>query len=239
MGKMFIVTSGKGGTGKTTVAVNLAAALAEKKESVLIVDMNIGFRNTDLYIGKENDVVYDSSDVINGVCGVEQAVVKDERFDSLYLLAAAPEHQDGVNIRKMSALIGSLKGDYDYIVVDMPTGVAKMIACLAEYADKVILVSTADYASIRNTDALDRKLLALGTDRQTVVINRLIPEFMNEGVVPKLREIAYMVRPEILGVIQEDRVIQVASNLGVPIMMKKDTYIRGNFKEIAEALKTC
>ena len=239
MGKMFIVTSGKGGTGKTTAAVNIAAALAEKKESVLIIDLNVGFRNTDLFIGRENDVVYDSSDVIKGVCSVEQALVKDERFDSLYLLAAAPEHQDGVDIRSMSSLIRSLKDDFDYVIVDMPTGAARMISCLAEYADKVILVSTADYASIRNTDALDRKLLALGTDRQTVIINRLIPEFMNEGVVPKLREIAHMVRPEILGVIQEDRVIQVASNLGVPIMMKKDTYIRGNFKEIAEALKTC
>lgn len=239
MGRMFVITSGKGGTGKTTAAVNLAAVLAEEGCRVVLVDMNIGFRNTDLFMGKENDVVYDSSDVIKGVCSIEQALVRDERYDGLYLLAAAPEHEDGVNIRKMSTLLKALKDDFDYVIVDMPTGVAKMIACAAEDSEKVILVSTADYASIRNTDALDRKLLALGTDKQAVIINRLIPEFMNEGVVPKLREIAFMIRPDILGVIQEDRVIQVSANLGVPVIMKKGTYIRKNFEALAKALKNC
>ena len=236
MGRLYIVTSGKGGTGKTTVAVNLAAALAEKGASVVAADMCIGFRNLDLFLGKENDVVYDSSDVIRGVCTVDQALVKDDRFSSLYLLAAAPEHEEGDSLSRLHALLLTLKGKFDYVIVDMPSGAGKMTADLAETADGVILVSTADYASIRNTDAFDRRLKALGSEKQTVLINRLVPEFMNEKVVPRLREINAMIRPGISGVIQEDRVFQVSANLGVPAYMKKGTYIRKNFDTIAGLL---
>ncbi len=237
MGKMFIVTSGKGGTGKTTAAVNLAAALAEDGSSVVIADMNIGFRNADLFLGRESDIVYDSSDIIRGVCEIEQALVRDDRFDALYLLAAAPEHEDGVNIKKMHALLGVLKSRFDYTVVDMPTGVSRITAYAAGDADRVLLVSTPDYASVRNTDALDRRLLALGSGKQSVILNRVVPEFMNENIVPKLRDIARMLRPEIIGVIQEDRVMQVSANIGIPVFMKKGTYIRENFEKIAGELK--
>lgn len=236
MGRLYIVTSGKGGTGKTTVAVNLAAALADRGAGVAAVDMCIGFRNMDLFLGKENDIVYDSSDVIRGVCTIDQALVKDDRFSRLYLLAAAPEHEDGVSLSRIHALLLTLKGRFDHVIVDMPSGAGRMTADLAEAADRVILVSTADYASIRNTDAFDRRLKALGSDKQTVLINRLVPEFMNERVVPRLREINAMIQPDIAGVIQEDRVLQVSANLGIPAYMKKDTYIRKNFDAIAEKL---
>lgn len=237
MGKMYIITSGKGGTGKTTVAVNLAASLAEDGSGVVIVDMNIGFRNVDLFLGRESDVVYDSSDIIRGVCDTDQALIMDERFQNLYILAAAPEHEDGVNISKMTELLRTLKDRFDYVIVDMPTGAGRITAYTAEDADRVILVSTADPASIRNTDAMDRRLVSLGSTEQAVIINRLIPEFMNEGIVPKLREISRMLRPDIIGVIQEDRVVTVSADLGVPVIMKKGTYIRDNFMKIAGELK--
>ena len=236
MGKLFIVTSGKGGTGKTMFAVNMAAVLAKKGDKVLLLDMNIGLRNVDLYLGKENDIIYDSSDIIRGVCDIEQAIVKDERFDGLYVLAAAPEHEDGVNIKKMSALIGALRMSFDYIIVDMPTGVSRITSDIAKDADRVILMSTPDYASIRNTDAMDRRLEELGCAKQKVVINRLVPEFMNAGVIPKLREMSKMMKSEIVGVIQEDKVISVSTNLGVPVILKDDTYIRKNFETITSKL---
>lgn len=238
MGKMFIITSGKGGTGKTMLAVNLAAMLAEDGSKVLLTDMNIGFRSADIFMGLENDIVYDSSDVLRGVCDIEQALVRDARFERLYLLAAAPEHENGVNIRKFGTLLGLLKDAFDYIIVDMPTGVSRITAALAGDAASVLLVSTAEPSSLRDTDALDRKLLSLGVDKQKVILNRVVPEFMNEGVIPKLRDIAGMLRPEILGIVQEDIFIAVAGNLGVPIVMRKGTYIRKNFARIAGELRS-
>lgn len=237
MGKMFIITSGKGGTGKTVLAVNLAAMLAEDGSRVLLADMNIGYRSADIFMGLENDVVYDSSDIIRGVCDIEQALVKDARFRNLYLLAAAPEHEDGVNIRKFEALLGVLRHAFDYVIVDMPTGVSKITALLARGAAGVLLVSTADPSSLRDTDALDRKLVSLGQDKQNVILNRVVPELMIDGVIPKLRDIAGMLRPEIIGIVQEDIFITVAGNLGVPTVMKKGTYIRSNFSRIAGVLK--
>ena len=237
MGKMFLITSGKGGTGKTVLAVNLAAMLAEDGSRVLLTDMNIGYRSADLFMGLENDVVYDSSDVLRGVCDIEQALVKDRRFENLYLLAAAPEHEDGVNIRKFETLLGLLQDEFDYVIVDMPTGVSRITSLLAKDAASVILVSTADPSSLRDTDALDRKLLSLGVDKQKIILNRLVPEFMNEGVVPKLRDIVGMLKPEIIGIVQEDIFIAVAGNLGVPVVMKRGTYIRRNFARMAGVLR--
>lgn len=237
MGKMFIITSGKGGTGKTVLAVNLAAMLAEDGSRVLLTDMNIGYRSADIFMGLENDIVYDSSDVLRGVCDIDQALVRDRRFEHLYLLAAAPEHEDGVNIRKFDTLLDLLRDDFDYVIVDMPTGLSKFTSLLAKRAAAVILVSTADPSSLRDTDALDRKLISLGQDKQKVIINRLVPELMIDGVVPKLRDIAGMLRPEILGIVQEDIFIAVAGNLGVPVVMKKGTYIRRNFAKIANLLR--
>ncbi|MDD6154061.1 MAG: septum site-determining protein MinD [Eubacteriales bacterium] len=238
MGKVFLVASGKGGTGKTMFAVNLGATFALMGRSVCIVDMDMGLRNVDLYMGIQNDVVFDAYDVMKGMCRIKQALVRDRRFDALYVMGASPE-KFGQDITPLHAkvLCDKLKEAFDIVIVDAPAGIEDGFVISAAGADTAVIVTTADYASLRDADAVDRALMGLGIYDRYVVINRLKPEHMNGGYIPKLHEIVPMLRPEILGIIQDDDNIMISTEVGIPIVLKRDTYISGNFDTIAGKLE--
>ena len=237
MGKVYLVASGKGGTGKTMFAVNLGATLAKQGKKVVIMDFDMGLRNLDLYMGLENNVVYDVHDVLTGLCRIRQALIKDRRFENLYLMAASPVKSDGrLTPMHMQVLTEKLKNYFDYIIVDAPSGIDDGLVISSAGADEAIIVTTPDFSAIRDGDNLARELMKLGINKNWLIINKVSPHLMTNGYVPGLAEITSAIKAEPVGIIQLDDNIQISTNLGVPIVMKEGTYIEENFNRIAERM---
>lgn len=237
MGKSILIASGKGGTGKTMVAVNLGATLAQNSKSVLIVDMDLGLRNLDLYMGVENNVVYDVYDVMTGVCRIRQAIIQDKRFENLYMMSASPNREDGaLTPLHMKVLCDRLRNKYDYIIIDAPSGIDDGLIIASAGADMAIIVTNPEYSAIRDADALDRQLLKLGITERYVILNKIIADLVNMGYAPSLMEVTDLLRPSLIGAIQYDENIQISTNLGIPIVLKENTYIKANFEKIARRI---
>ena len=234
MGKVYLIASGKGGTGKSMFAANFGAILAKKGYSTVILDLDLGLRNLDLYFGLENNVVYDVYDVLTGVCRIKQALIRDKRFENLFLMAAPPNRDDGsLTPLHMQVLCEKLKNTYDYVIVDAPSGIDDGLVLASAGADSCIIVTTPEYSALRDADVLDRELTELGIEERFVVLNKVVAEMMTSGYAPRLREITSMLRPPLAGVNQFDENIQISTNLGVPIVLKDGTYIQENFERIA------
>lgn len=237
MSKVYFVASGKGGTGKTMFACNLGASYAQKGHRVVIVDMDMGQRNLDLYMGLENNIVFDVYDVMTGVCPIRQALVKDRRFDALYMIGASPVRDRGdLTPLHVQVLCERLREEFDYIIIDAPSGIDDSMVLAAAGADAAIIVTTPEYAALRDADMLDSELIKLGIYNRYLVINKLRAELMNAGILPKLRDIVQMMRPKLIGVIQYDDNINISTNVGVPIVLKQGTYINSNFLNIMDRL---
>lgn len=237
MGKVFLIASGKGGTGKTMFAANFGATLAKRGNSVVILDLDLGLRNLDLYFGLENNVVYDVYDVLTGVCRIKQALIKDKRFEELYVMATSPSRDDGtLTPLHMQVLCEKLKNTYDYVIIDAPSGIDDGLVLSAAGTDEAIIVTMPEYSALRDADTLDRELLKLGIKNRYVVLNKVIAEMMSSGFAPRLREITTIMRPPLAGVIQFDENIQISTNLGVPIVLKDGTYIQENFDKITDRI---
>ncbi len=237
MGKVFLIASGKGGTGKTMFSANFGATLAKRGKSVVIVDLDLGLRNLDLYFGLENNVVYDVYDVLTGVCRIKQALIKDKRFESLYIMAAPPSKDDGtLTPLHMKVLSDKLKAMYDYVIIDSPSGIDDGLVLSSAGADSAIIITTPEYASLRDADLLDRELLHLGLKDRVVVLNKVIVELMTAGYAPRLKDVTSMLMPPLAGAIQYDENIHISTNLGIPIVLKENTYIQHNFENITDRI---
>lgn len=237
MGRVYLIASGKGGTGKTMFAANFGATLAKEGYSVVILDLDLGLRNLDLYFGLENNVVYDVYDVLTGICRIKQALIRDKRFENLFLMAAPPSRDDGsLTPLHMQVLCEKLKNTYDYVIIDAPSGIDDGLVLASAGADSCIIVTTPEYSALRDADTLDRELTRLGVEERYVVLNKVVAELMTAGYAPRLREITSMLRPPLAGVIQFDENIQISTNLGVPIVLKDGTYIQENFSRIGKRI---
>lgn len=237
MGKVYLVASGKGGTGKTMFAVNFGATLAKRGHSVVIVDFDLGLRNLDLYFGLENNVVYDVYDVLTGFCRIKQALIRDKRFESLYIMAASPEKNDGtLTPLHMKVLCDKLKNLYDYVIIDAPSGIDDGLVLASAGADEAVVITNPDYSALRDADYLDRELIKLGIEKRWLIVNKVVAEMIAKGYAPQLEEIISILKPELAGVIQFDRNIQISNNLGIPIVLKEGNYIEENFSKITDRI---
>lgn len=238
MGKSILIASGKGGTGKTMFAVNLGATLVSNGKKVLIIDMDLGLRNLDLYLGVENNVVYDVYDVMTGVCRIKQAIIQDKRFENLHMMSASPNKEDGtLTPLHMKVLCGKLRDKYDYILIDAPSGIDDGVTIASAGADMAIIVTNPEYSAIRDADALDRELMKLGIQDRYIVLNKIVADLINMGYAPSLMEVTELLRPTLIGAIQFDENIQISTNLGIPIVLKENTYIKSNFDKIASRVE--
>lgn len=237
MSKVILIASGKGGTGKTMFTANAGAVLAQRGYKVVLIDMDMGLRNLDLCLGLENKVVYDVCDVLTGLCRIKQALIRDKRFDSLYLIAA-PQNKEAVEITPlhMKVLCRKLKKDFDYILIDAPAGVDERLLLSAGGAETAVIVTVPEYAAIRDADTLDQVLVGLGIKDRKVVVNKVKAELISTGFVPGINEIAQKLRPDMAGIIQYDDNIHIASNNGLPIVFKKGTYIEQNLNKIVDRI---
>ncbi len=237
MGKGIVITSGKGGTGKTLFAVNMAAVLALRGKKVVLVDMDMGLRNLDLYLGLESRVVYNVMDVFSGLCGIRRALVRDKRFPCLHLLSASP-HRDQRDITPlhMEVLMEKLKEDFDYVLVDAPAGIDKGFDVAVTGSDQGIIITEPEIASLRDGDVVNGLLKAKGIRHRHWVINKVKGDLMDTGALPSIDEITSAIRGRVAGLIQYDDNILVAATRGIPIVMKPGTYIEKNFHNIVERI---
>ncbi len=238
MSKVIVVASGKGGTGKTMFAANLGATLARQGHKVVLVDLDTGLRNLDLYLGLENNIVYDVNDVLTGVCRIKQALVKDKSFPGLFFMAASPQRPKGeITPLHVKVLCGKLKKKFDYIVIDSPAGIDDGMAVAAGGADLGVIVVNPEYASLRNADMVQHTLEAQGVPRIAYIVNRINFELIESGRAPSFEEITKNIRDKIVGVIKEDENIHISTNLGIPIVIMADTYIAKSFDAMADRIK--
>ncbi len=237
MGKVILIASGKGGTGKTLFATNIGTLLALRGKKTLLLDMDLGLRNLDLYMGLENKVVYNIMDVISGVCGIKKALIKDKRFEGLYLMSAS-SYSDNRDITPlhMEVLCDKLKEKFDYIIIDAPAGIGDGLEIGASVADLALIITEPEYASVRDADVVDAKLRKLGVKKVCVIINKVNVDLMSLGAIPTFSDITDRLRMKKLGFIQYDDNIYMATNKGVPIVLKKDTYIEKNFNSILDRI---
>lgn len=237
MGKVILVASGKGGTGKTFFVSNMGVVLAERGHKVLLVDMDMGFRNLDIALGMEDRVIYDIVDVINGICKIKQAIIRDRRFTNLYMMSAAQNVEKGqITEANLKVLCEKLCSKFDFVILDCPTGVGEGTMLAASIADQGVIITTPDFAAVRDADMLDRILIERKLTNRSYVVNKINAQLMEEGLIPGLEQMGEILRPKLAGTIIFDNNVIVATNNGLPIVEKKGTYIEKNFNNIIDRI---
>lgn len=221
LGSAVVITSGKGGVGKTTTSANVGTALALAGKKVCLVDADIGLRNLDVMMGLENRIVYDLVDTVEERCRVEQALVKDKRFEErLFLLPASQtKEKTAVTQEQFSSLIQKLRADFDYVLIDCPAGIEQGFRNAVAGVDQAIVVTTPENTAVRDADRVIGLLEKEAIERPKLIINRLRPQMVKEGEMLEVDEIVQVLAIDLLGVIPDDEHVIKGSNRGEPIVM--------------------
>lgn len=219
MGKVIVITSGKGGVGKTTATANLGAALAAQDKKVALVDTDIGLRNLDVVLGLENRIVYDLVDVVEGTCRLKQALIRDKRYNSLYVLPAAQTRdKTAVTPKQMKEVIKELKKAFDYVLVDCPAGIEQGFKNAISGAEHAVVVAVPEVSSIRDADRIIGLLAANGIDEPELLINRIKMDMVKRGDMLTVSDATDILGIDLVGIIPEDEAIVVSSNRGEPVI---------------------
>ena len=222
MGEVIVITSGKGGVGKTTTTANLGSALALNGKKVVLVDTDIGLRNLDVVMGLENRIVYDIVDVVEEKCKLRQALIKDKRFNELFLLPAAQTRdKSAVNEEQIKELTNKLKDEFDYILIDCPAGIEQGFKNAIAGADRAVVVTTAEISSIRDADRIIGLLEAADLKNPELIINRLRPNMVKRGEMMDVDDIVDLLSIDLIGVIPDDEFIITQTNKGEPAVSNK------------------
>jgi septum site-determining protein MinD len=216
MGKAIVITSGKGGVGKTTSTCNIGAALAQLGHSVVLVDADIGLRNLDVVMGLENRIVFHLVDVLKGKCPLQKAVIKDRRIDNLFLLPSSQtDEKDIVNEGQMLHLVKQLKKSYDYVLIDCPAGIEQGFRNAIAGADEAVVVATPEVSSIRDADRV-AGLLAAADIPARLIVNRISAQMVKRGDMLSQEDVIDILALEQLGAVPLDDAIVSSTNKGVP-----------------------
>ncbi len=219
MGKVIVITSGKGGVGKTTSTANLGTALALIGKTVVIIDADVGLRNLDVVMGLESRVVFTSMDVIEKRCDLEKALVKDRRVDDLMLLAASQRNRkDDIKPEQMQDVCERLKEEYDFVLVDSPAGIEQGFHNAAAGAEEAIIITTPDVSAIRDADRIIGLLQNQNIDPISLILNRLSPTLVKKGNMISKNEVIDILNIDLLGVVPEDAGVIASTNRGVPLV---------------------
>ena len=232
-----MVTSGKGGVGKTTSSANIATALALLGKKVCMVDTDIGLRNLDVVMGLENRIIYDLVDVAQDRCRLEQALVKDKRFDELYLLPAAQtKDKHAVEPDDVKKMVTSLKATFDYVIIDCPAGIEHGFRNAVAGADKAIVVTTPENAAVRDADRIIGLLDKHGIQGPKLVINRARINMMRSGDMLDIDEICSVLAIDLLGIVPDDEYVIKAANTGEPTVMNPNSKASVAYRNIARRI---
>ncbi|MEB3882182.1 septum site-determining protein MinD [Lyngbya sp. CCY1209] len=226
MSRIIVVTSGKGGVGKTTSTANLGMALAQRGHSVVVIDADFGLRNLDLLLGLENRIVYTAVEVLSGDCRLEQALVKDKRQPRLVLLPAAQNRmKDAVTPEQMKELIGQLTPKYEYILIDCPAGIEQGFQNAIAPAKEAIVVTTPEISAVRDADRVIGLLEANGIKRIRLLINRIKPGMVQANDMMSVQDVEEILAIPLVGIIPDDEQVIVATNKGEPLVLSETTSV--------------
>ncbi|EGJ33071.1 MULTISPECIES: septum site-determining protein MinD [Moorena] len=228
MSRIIVVTSGKGGVGKTTITANLGLALARLGRRVALVDADFGLRNLDLLLGLENRVVYTAIEVLTGQCRLDQALVKDKRQEGLVLLPAAQSrNKEAVNPNQMKKLLGVLAKNYEYILVDSPAGIESGFKNAVTAATEALIVATPEITSVRDADRVIGLLEAEGIKQTRLIVNRLKATMVKADQMMSVQDVQEILAIPLIGVIPEDERVIVSSNQGEPLILSEKKTLPG------------
>lgn len=217
MGEVIVITSGKGGVGKTTSTANLGTGLALQGKKVALLDTDIGLRNLDVVMGLENRIVYDLVDVVEGNCKVKQALIKDKRYEGLFLLPAAQtKDKNAVKPEQIKKLCEELKKEFDYIIVDCPAGIEQGFKNAIAGADKAIVVTTPEVSAVRDADRIIGLLESNEVRNPRLLLNRVREDMVKKGDMMSTDDVLEILAIDLMGVVPDDQSIIVATNKGEP-----------------------
>ncbi len=219
MGEVIVITSGKGGVGKTTTTANIGIGLSQIGKKVIVIDTDLGLRNLDVVMGLENRIVYNLVDVIEGSCRLKQALIKDKRYPELYLLPSAQtKDKTAVSPEQMRKLISELKEEFDYILLDCPAGIEQGFENAVAGADRGIIVTTPEVSAIRDADRIIGLLEAHGIRQNDLIINRLRVDMVKRGDMMSVEDVSEILAVNLIGVIPDDEQVVISTNQGEPII---------------------
>lgn len=234
MSEVIVVTSGKGGVGKTTTSANVGTALALQGKSVVLVDADIGLRNLDVVMGLENRIVYDLVDVVEGRCRLKQALIKDKRFEGLFLLPAAQTRdKDAVSPEQMKKLCDSLREEFDFIILDCPAGIEQGFKNAVAGADRALIVTTPEVSAVRDADRIIGLLESQGVSNMQLIINRVRMQMVKRGDMMAMDDVVEILAVDLIGVVPDDEQIVVTTNKGEPATADGNSLAGKAFKNIA------
>lgn len=217
MGEVIVITSGKGGVGKTTTTANLGTGFALSGKKVVLIDADIGLRNLDVVMGLENRIVYDLVDVTEGNCRLKQALIRDKRYETLYLLPAAQTRdKTAVSPEQMRQLSEELSQEFDYVIIDCPAGIEQGFKNAIAGADRAVIVTTPEVSAVRDADRIIGLLESEGKHNPKLVVNRIRPQMVKKGDMMNIDDIIDILAVDLLGIIPEDEYIVISTNRGEP-----------------------
>jgi septum site-determining protein MinD len=228
MSRIIVVTSGKGGVGKTTCTANLGMALAQRGQRVAVVDADFGLRNLDLLLGLENRIVFTALDVLAGDCRLEQALVKDKRQPNLALLPAAQNRsKESINPEQMMELVGKMTDSFDIILIDCPAGIEMGFRNAIAAANEAIIVTTPEISAVRDADRIIGLLEANDVKTMRLIVNRLKPAMVQEEQMMSVQDVQDILAVSLLGVIPDDERVIVSTNRGEPLVLEQKLSLAG------------
>jgi septum site-determining protein MinD len=235
-GRVIVITSGKGGVGKTTATANIGIGLAKQEQKVVLVDGDIGLRNLDIILGLENRIVYHLVDVVYGRCEVRQALIKDKKLANLFLLPASQvDDKNAVTPEQMKDLCSKLKEEFDFILIDCPAGIEQGFRNAVAGADEAIIVTTPEVSPVRDADRVIGLLQgSLGDPR--LIINRVSPELVKRGDMLDQEDVLDILAVGLLGLVPDDTEVVVAGNRGTPVVLNGNSKSGQAYKRIVRRI---
>lgn len=219
MSEVIVVTSGKGGVGKTTTSANVGTGLAKLDKKVVLIDTDIGLRNLDVVMGLENRIVYNLVDVIEGNCRIKQALIKDKRYPNLYLLPSAQTRdKTAVTPEQMKKLTDELREEFDYILLDCPAGIEQGFKNAVAGADRALIVTTPEVSAIRDADRIIGLLEAGEMKRTDLIVNRVRMDMVKRGDMMSIEDVVDILAINIIGAVPDDENIVISTNQGEPLV---------------------
>ena len=236
-GKVLVITSGKGGVGKTTTTANIGTALAMEGKKVVLIDADIGLRNLDVVMGLENRIVYDIVDVVEEACRVEQALIKDKRTKNLFLLPAAQTRdKNAVNPAQMKVLTNELRKDFDFVLVDCPAGIEQGFKNAVAGADDALIVTTPEVSAVRDADRIIGLLEVEGIKTPRLIINRIRMDMVKRGDMMDIDDMIEILAINMIGVVPDDEDIVISTNRGEPVVLNADSRPGMAYRNIARRI---
>lgn len=219
MSEVIVITSGKGGVGKTTTTANVGTGLAQLNKKVVMIDTDIGLRNLDVVMGLENRIVYHLVDVVEGKCRLKQALIKDKKYSDLYLLPSAQTRdKDAVSPEQMLSVIEELRADFDYILLDCPAGIEQGFKNAIVGADRALVVTTPEISAIRDADRIIGLLEANEMKRIDLIVNRLRMDMVKRGDMMNVQDVCEILAINLIGAVPDDEQIVISTNQGEPLV---------------------